>query len=267
MDPTYFGDSERPLFGVYHAPAPGVPPSGRAVLLCYPMGQEYMRAHWAFRQLARRLSKSGIPVFRFDYSATGDSAGETGAATVSQWVSDVRAAAEELSFASGCKKLGVVGLRFGATLALIAASEGLACTELVLWHPIVSGALHLSELSRLHTSLLEDEARFVRPHPPPTGAGHELLGFAYSDALWSSIQAVDAISLPKPAARRVILVVEDADPGAQRLRDRLSEQGVDCGLEIAGEPGEWTTLSQVEEALIAHRSVAAIADSLAESGR
>ena len=55
MIPMYFGRSEAPLYGVYHAPVDF--DSRQAAVFCYPFGQEYMRAHRAYRQLATRLTE------------------------------------------------------------------------------------------------------------------------------------------------------------------------------------------------------------------
>ena len=55
MNPFFFGESERALFGLYHPPKSATVRE-LGVVLCYPMGQEYMRAHRAFRQLALILS-------------------------------------------------------------------------------------------------------------------------------------------------------------------------------------------------------------------
>ena len=80
MNPFFFGSSERPLYGVHHPPRERGPRES-GVVLCYPMGQEYMRSHRAFRQLANLLTRKGHHVFRFDYFATGDSSGASGEGT------------------------------------------------------------------------------------------------------------------------------------------------------------------------------------------
>ena len=81
MNPFYFGDSSRRLFGIYHPPK-GQSPRSHGIVLCCPFGQEYMRSHRAFRQLANLLSRRGFHVFRFDYHGTGDSDGESTEASV-----------------------------------------------------------------------------------------------------------------------------------------------------------------------------------------
>src|SRR5687768_16729988 len=115
MNPFYFGSSQRPLYGVYH-PSKGRTARPVGVVLCYPLGQEYMRAHRAFRQLATLLTKNGFPVLRFDYAGTGDSAGDGSAGSVATWVEDIGAAIDELKDTAGVSRVSLVGLRAGGAL-------------------------------------------------------------------------------------------------------------------------------------------------------
>src|SRR6185503_18450344 len=121
MQPFYFGTSEQQLFGVYHAAESGS--SKRAgVVLCQPVGHEYLRAHRAFRNLAMALAGQGFHVLRFDYFATGDSAGDGEQLSVRQCLSDLATAIDELKDIAGVTKVSLVGLRLGATFAALAAS-------------------------------------------------------------------------------------------------------------------------------------------------
>ena len=61
MTPYYFGDSKRRLFGIFH-PATSRQSLNTGVLLCYPVGQEYIRAHRTFLQLSLMLSRAGFHV-------------------------------------------------------------------------------------------------------------------------------------------------------------------------------------------------------------
>ena len=83
---------------------------------------EGLRAQRAIKQLASMLAKGGLHVLRFDYFGTGDSAGGCGEGSVAQWLSDIFTAAEELSDTAGVKEISLAGLRFGGTLATMAAA-------------------------------------------------------------------------------------------------------------------------------------------------
>src|SRR5690349_12729915 len=71
--PRFFGSRERPLFAWHHRAS-----SGRrdaVIVLCPPLGYEYMSAYRTWRLLAERLAALGFDVLRFDYDGTGNSAG------------------------------------------------------------------------------------------------------------------------------------------------------------------------------------------------
>jgi len=132
--PLFFGSSDEPLFGAYEAPRGS--PCGAAVLLLNPAGWEYLRAHRSLRVLSARLADNGFDVFRFDYTGTGDSWGDEQNASLTRWLTDAVAAAEELDALAGGVPLHIVGLRHGARLAqLLVAEQHLRASSVVLWDP------------------------------------------------------------------------------------------------------------------------------------
>ena len=109
MQPFYFGTSQKQLFGVYHAPD-GKSARQSAILLCQPLGHEYLRAHRAFRNLAVSLAGQGFHVLRFDYFGCGDSGGDQEQATIDQCLADLSTAVEELKDTAGVPRVSLVGL-------------------------------------------------------------------------------------------------------------------------------------------------------------
>jgi alpha-beta hydrolase superfamily lysophospholipase len=106
------GTSQKPLFGLYHAPNGGSPRLG-GIVLCYPLGLEYLRVHRSFRELANRLAGLGFHALRFDYYGSGDSGGESEDGDVSQWVEDIAMALEEIRETSGSPRVSLVGVGWG----------------------------------------------------------------------------------------------------------------------------------------------------------
>lgn len=157
MNPLFFGSAEAPLYGVYHAPQGRQRHAG--VVLCYPFGQEYMRAHRAFRQLALLLSRQGYHVLRFDYRGTGDSSGDLDGVSAGDWLADIDAAITELRDSTGVAGVSVVGLRLGALVAAAACRRRDDIDRLVVWDPILSGADYEAEL------LAEIAAEQAGEHP------------------------------------------------------------------------------------------------------
>ena len=139
MNPYFFSDPATPLFVLYHPPE-SIDYNEKAVLICPPVGQEYIRTHRALHKLAESLSQESCHVFRFDYYGMGDSAGEYFDADIETWLGNIREAADELRENSGLNNIVVVGMRMGATLAAVANIES---SLSVFVDPVVSGKEYL----------------------------------------------------------------------------------------------------------------------------
>lgn len=249
MRPQFFGSAARQLFGVHHEPA-GERTRDRGVLVCYPGPQEYMRTHWALRKLAASLAREGFHVLRFDYYATGDSAGDSREGSLAAWVDDVKTAAEELRDLAGVRRLSAVGLRLGATLAARAAASGLALEDLVMWEPVVSGARYLAELHAVQ------EARHADLVWDPVVGADELLGLPLPKALRAETLAIDLAGGPPPPAGRLVLAASSERPDHALLRARFAAAGADVEHllvpESAADNGEGVMLSsRVQAAIVA----------------
>jgi pimeloyl-ACP methyl ester carboxylesterase len=208
MNPFFFGSGSRRLFGIYTpARAPATPP--RAAVLCSPWGQEYLRAHRTLRQLALQLARAGVDVLRFDYHGTGDSAGEPPDASLVEWHGDIGMAIDELRDITGVERVGLVGLRLGATLAArVAAERADDVDRLVLWDPVVAGAEYLDEL----------RAAASRSAP---GGGLEVLGFVLTDAMARELRSVDLHAAIPALPERTLALLTDPLPSHAALRGAL----------------------------------------------
>jgi alpha/beta superfamily hydrolase len=136
MMPLYFGADGQRLYGVYEA-AHDSGAANRAVVLCNPVGNEYIHAHRTMRTLSSRLSKAGFHVLRFDYYGTGDSSGGSDEGSPRKWCENIRAAMLELQEMTGAARISLIGLRFGANLAAeVAARAPETINSLALWEPL-----------------------------------------------------------------------------------------------------------------------------------
>jgi hypothetical protein len=206
----YFG-ATRPLLGAFHRPQ-RLRPRSTAVLLCNPFGEEASRSHRIYRVLATQLERAGYPAMRFDYSGTGDSAGDSRDVTIDAWLDDIAAAAERLRTLSGATKLVAVGL-------------GLALRHAVLWDPVVEGAAYLRELIAQHKSYMHAEigdAWQDRLTISPAGIPHEALGAPISDVFGAQLAAIDLAAANLAfAAEAITVITTRTTPEIERLRPRL----------------------------------------------
>jgi pimeloyl-ACP methyl ester carboxylesterase len=194
------------LFGVLHEPA-RLGREGGAVVVCAPLWREAIRAHRVLRQLGLRLAKDGRAVLRFDYSGAGDSAGDSDHGDVETWLGDIAAAIDEVRRERDVPRVTLLGLRFGATLAALAAARRDDVERVVLWEPVVEGAAYLEAGFADQRAWADAYAAWRRlPRAAVADGGDEILGFRVTEEMRASISAVDLSRFPKVAAP--LLVVE-----------------------------------------------------------
>lgn len=191
--------------------------------MCNPFGEEASRAHRTFRVLATQLERAGYAALRFDYSSTGDSLGESEAATVNAWLADIAIAADRLREATGATRIAVVGLRFGATLAALASARGeLRLRHLLLWDPVVHGAGYIGELVAQHRAYMRGEIGerwHDRLRVAADGTPDEALGAPIGSVLGGQIAAIDLAEVT-PRADHLTVITTRMTPELERLRPR-----------------------------------------------
>ncbi len=151
MEAFYFGDHDQ-LFGIYHEANHNLE-KDCGVIICNPLGQEYIRSYKAIQKLAIGLSEKGYHVLRFDYSGTGDSYNYDTNTLVNDLLSDIKTAITEIIDCTGVNKVVLIGLRYGASLAALIAST-LQVDKVVFWNPVLNGEKYLKELLISHKDWL-----------------------------------------------------------------------------------------------------------------
>lgn len=251
MNPLFFGSSDRPLYGVYHAPKAR---TGRStgVVLCYPFGQEYMRAHRAFRQVALLLGKAGFHVFRFDYRGTGDSSGDGEDFTLASAVDDTRHAIEELRDMADVDTVALFGLRLGGSIAARAAQEADDVTHLVLWDALADGAEYLRQLR----SAAAEPNRAGQGGTGPWTFG--VMGYPVAPALQHELAALQIDSDAPTKALRALVVSDSDGADAQTLAAWLGTGGRTVDTLIAPLPGRWDEVDNWGSAMIPQDAIQSI---------
>jgi len=237
----FFGSPTEPLFGLSYAPG-GDTIRQHGVVLCAPIGWEYMRTHWALRRVARALADDGFHVLRFDYFGTGDSSGATGTGSIDRWLADIATAADEVGELAHSRDLSIVGIRLGASLAALSAAD-LGIEQLILWDPIVSGRDHLTVLEAMHAEMMAG-----RKGPAPTSetVGEELLGFPYPPALREELDRLDLTTI-RWAAQQTHLLASHPRSDLQALSDRADGGVV---YEEIPDAGAWDDLDSTQTSLL-----------------
>jgi uncharacterized protein len=146
--PEFFVNSRgQRLFSVLHLP--DAPATDFAVVYCAPLFEEKLWSHRIMVNFARYLATLGITVLRFDYFGDGESEGRFEEASVSTRVQDIVDAAQHCLKRSGVSRVHLLGLGYGATLA-IAASDHDGVDRVMAWAPVFDGERYAGELLRAH---------------------------------------------------------------------------------------------------------------------
>jgi exosortase A-associated hydrolase 2 len=233
----FFQSGDRTLFAVLHEPAAPSRPLG--FVLSHPFGEEKLWAHRVFVSFARALAARGHAVLRFDYSGAGDSGGAFAASSLDSHVADLEAAVAHLQArAPSLERIGLVGLRFGATIAALAAERAgqanrgpVAGAPLVLWDPLIDGDAWLGEMLRSHLStqlathgkVIENRdalrARIAR------GEAVNLDGYDLAAPLFDSCNRKDLLPPTTKSHGGITLVMQIAANENQKTRADLEALG------------------------------------------
>jgi pimeloyl-ACP methyl ester carboxylesterase len=233
IQPFFFGTATQQLYGCFH---PAVPLHDFALLLCPPLGDEYIRAHRAHRLLATRLARVGVPVLRFDYYGTGDSGGVDTDATLAQWQANIVQSIDELKRRSGLKRVMLAGLRLGAALALLVSLGRADVVGLALWEPVINGAAYLAELREAHEHKL---FYIASASPPPVSSSSELLGFTFAPSFLAEIEALDLLHIKDKPAASILLLEQAEGEHMPQLRAHLSSLGAALTHQVVDDPVIW----------------------------
>lgn len=188
MKPVFFNNKDqRQLYGVHHSPRRSNDATPRAIVICPPLGQEYIRSHWACKLLAKQLARGGAHVLRFDWSGHGNSSGNISeVASLQTWIDDLGSAIDWVREQSKADSVMLVGLRFGATLAALAAEQRYDVYSLVAWEPVVKAADYLQSLRAMHDRMVD--LWVSKTTTRNDDQFEEILGFELSRSLLNEIE-------------------------------------------------------------------------------
>jgi alpha-beta hydrolase superfamily lysophospholipase len=235
-------------FGWYHAPT--VPWHDLAVVLCPPLGFEAVSSYPTQVQLAGALADAGLPVLRFDYHGTGDSAGHGGDPDrVEAWLASIEAAVAQARAQSGAAHVALLGVRLGATLAIEAARRLGGVDSLVLWAPCPAGRTFVRELK-------------AGGRTDADGSIHAL-GEHYSVQTLDALRALDATRGTARPASRVLVVGRDDLPIEGPLPSALRQLGAQVEYRVL--PGFAAMVQEPRAGVLETETLNAFADWLLAS--
>jgi len=197
---------------------------------------------------------------RFDYYATGDSAGNCEELSLDRMRLDIEQAIRHCRAKTGARKLTLVGVRLGATLAAQVAAGCSEIDSLVLYAPVFDGEELLDEWQR-------DQRSFHDKHSyrlAQSGAD-EILGFRVPQKFQSELRREFEPATPGRALRRVLLLTDESAASC-RLTNRWIEMFDSSAIQVTLEAFENIAIWRREpmEAIVPAKTIRRIVQWIAE---
>lgn len=247
--PFYFGPEHKRLIGWLHTPIDESQIKNTGVVVCPPIGVEYMSTYRSLRYVADYFALAGIPAIRFDYHGTGDSSGlNEDADRVNDWLWSIEEAGRQLKIITDCESFGLFGLRIGATLASVVA-ERIAVSFLVLWAAPESGRKYIREVKMVQMAGVSETESYVDERFIEAG------GAIYYPDTVEVISKIELYNI-KPNAGRILIVPRDDLTVKQKLFKAWTQVGLN--VEQKELSGSADMLLSGYSAIVPHESIASI---------
>lgn len=228
--PLFLG-ARRELFGWLHLGR--TPASALGVVICPPIGFEYMMTYCSLRRLSERLAAAGISVLRIEYRGLGNSLGGPSDPGLYQgFADDVAAAADSLKRHAGARSIVFVGVRVGGAVASEVARSRSDVAGLVLWEPCSDGRAHIRQLRLLAAASAGADGL-------ASGPGVESNGFWYSPETAEQLSKLSLAQRTDHAQVPTLLLVRDDLPGHAKLAATLLRQQVPLQQETFAGYAQW----------------------------
>ncbi len=243
LEILYFGEGSHRMFGALHRP-PGKAHTG--LVFCPSYGDEMVVSYTPFARWAKELAQKGFAVFRYHPYGVAESDGASAEFSFESAVGDAVKAVRFFREKVLVDRIGFVGLRFGARVAVEAALRTLV-DLVVLWSPIVSLRQYCRDLMRLRltTELVHQQAEQVRVtsrnmiEELEAGRSIDLLGLEFSPDFYRQMKANPA--LPEtPPAREVLWLARSSERAqAAKIIESWKQIGLRVNLEVLAENAFW----------------------------
>jgi len=230
------------ILGVLSAPLGA--PLDLGWVICHSFGMEQTYLQPLEAAMARSLAAEGFPVLRFQGRGYGETDAPIEVVGLESHVEDAERACAALASATGVSRLGLLGARFGGTVAAVVADR-LDATAMLLWEPAVNGSAYLNSIIRAGLVIdLADVGRARGRAKDPQALLREegvldVHGFPVTRLAFEQISSV---SLPSQLGRfrgqsLVIQVSRSDQPtvGTKRLVARLQELGGSAAMEVVAD--------------------------------
>ena len=239
----YFGPEQRQLFGVLHHNGH---PITTGVVFCPCFCHETISTYSRLARLSKQMEASGIGVMRFHPSGTGESEGDTSEQTLTSVLQETEIARAVAQQRLKVRRIGYFGLRFGASMAVLAAAAQ-PVDFVILWCPIIDLRRYFRELLRLQLAkeAIHQRRNRVRLttqemiNEIERGNNLDILGYPLSRELYFEMAAQSSWPQSPPARKVLWLCRPDEQAQATSIVETWRSAGADVDFQSIAEPIFW----------------------------
>ncbi len=245
-----FDSDGRALRGIVHRP-PQEPPNA-GILFVHPFAEEKKCSHRTFVEAARRAAEeAGCASLRFDLRGCGDSDGSFEDADLAAWRRDLQAALAFSRQHLGGDRLGLVGLRLGATMAAEVAEQEISLSFLALWEPIVDGERYLSltmrrSMMRRKLTAHEGGTEAEAATPDEADGPVDFDGYLVPPQTLEQIAEIDLLAHPKAYPGPALVLNLSSRAKVAPPMERLASLYVSGEAEAVRQEPIWSTVGLVD---------------------
>jgi pimeloyl-ACP methyl ester carboxylesterase len=214
-------------------------------VICHSFGTEQSNLQPLEVATARALASQGFPVLRFHARGYGESHAPIEEVGLESQVADATDACAALLSATSVPALGLLGARFGGTVAALVADR-IDARAMVLWDPALSGKAYLNSIVRAglvielaDTGRSTSEAREPAEILSATGL-LDVQGFPVTSRAFDEISALSLVKAVERSRSDALVLQVSRSPhpnaGLQRLVDRINQLGGSATLDIVTDP-------------------------------
>lgn len=211
-----------------------------SILLCPSFGWQEQCAYRSLRAWATSLAVAGYPTARLTLPASGDSAGDPSEPDqLTRWTAAVEDTAGWLQERTAAQRVVAIGIGLGGALAWLAACDGAAIDDLVLWAVPEKGRTMVREL-QTQSALVSQQFPEDAHNDVDESDDLNLVGFRMSADTRAQLTALRlAENAPAhPTGRRVMLIGRSSLPVDRAMREHVEKLGMDVEVAQGGDYDE-----------------------------
>ncbi|HCE43425.1 MAG TPA: hypothetical protein DET40_07740 [Lentisphaeria bacterium] len=230
--------------------------SNKVFLFCHPLFEEKKASHRVLVELARKLADTGHASLMLDLRACGDSEGNVQDFIPSNWLEDIRSGMSCLQKRFQNPRISLLGIRFGAALAVQFATREHGIEDLILIDPVVQGQAYLNEV--LQQKYIREMMTFGEARSDVDAMSAELGkngkldidGTMISSGFFDEVKAIDIERQDLSSLKRMLLIQQSPRksllPVYEIIQRKCHDGNVNLEISLLTVPPFWKAVDMAD---------------------